>query len=74
MTNNFETRMLVSESKGLLDGLEDYVRDVRRNLSFDNVDELTEKTAEMRMIIDRIERKVIEYEASTVAVLEDELI
>lgn len=74
MTNNFETRMLVNETKGLLKGLEDYIRDVRFNLAFDNLDELAENTTEMRMIIDKIESKVMECEVNIVVEEEDELV
>lgn len=74
MTSNFETRMLVNETKGLLKGLEDYIRDVRFNLAFDNLDELAENTTEMRMIIDKIESKVMECEVNIVVEEEDELV
>lgn len=59
MDFNFENRMTVNEVKGLLQGLIDYVKDVKYNLSCDNLDELTDRTNEMRQIIDRIDRKVI---------------
>lgn len=59
MDFNFENRMTVNEVKGLLQGLIDYVKDVKYNLSCDNLDELTDRTNEMRQIIDKIDRKVI---------------
>lgn len=59
MDFNFENRMTVNEVKGLLQGLIDYVKDVKYDLSCDNLDELTDRTNEMRQIIDRINQKVI---------------
>lgn len=73
MANNFETRMLVNETKGLFEGLENYIGRTRVNLAFDNLDKVPEKITEMRMIIDRIEAKVMECELST-AEEEDELV
>ena len=59
MDFNFENRMTVNEVKGLLQGLIDYVKGVKYDLSCDNLDELTDRTNEMRQIIDRIDQKVI---------------
>ena len=59
MEFNLENRMTINEVKGLLEGLQDYVRDVKYDLSCDNLDELTDRTNEMRQIIDRINQKVI---------------
>ena len=59
MEFNLENRMSVNEVKGLLEGLVKYVKDVKYDLSCDNLDELTDRTNEMRQIIDRIDQKVI---------------
>lgn len=59
MEFNLENRMTVNEVKGLLEGLVGYVRNVKYDLSCDNLDDLTDRTNEMRQIIDRIDRKVI---------------
>lgn len=61
MSNDFETQMMVHEIKGILSGLERCVKDARWDLAFDNVSELTDKTTEMKKIIDRVESKVDEY-------------
>lgn len=73
MEFNLENRMTVNEVKGLLEGLQDYVRDVKYDLSCDNLDELIDRTNEMRQIINRIERKVIKSRNDCRVKDEDEL-
>ena len=73
MEFNLENRMTINEVKGLLEGLNNYVRDVKYNLSCDNLDELTDRTNEMRQIINRIERKVIKLQNDCKVVSKDEL-
>ena len=73
MEFNLENRMTVNEVKGLLEGLQDYVRDVKYDLSYDNLDELTDRTNEMRQIINRIEMKVIRLRNDCQVVSGDEL-
>lgn len=73
MEFNLENRMTVVEVKGLLEGLNEYVRDVKIDLACDNLDELTDRTNEMRQIIDRIERKVIKLRNDCKVVSKDEL-
>lgn len=56
--NNFETKIVVSETKGLLRTLENDIKGVRYDLAFDNLNELPEKLQDLRKLIDVIEEKV----------------
>ncbi len=58
----FGANMRVAEIKGILSALEDKIYKVKRNLAFDNIDNLTIDIPEMRMMLDRIEAKVDEVE------------
>lgn len=56
--NNFETKIVVSETKGLLRTLENDIKGVRYDLAFDNLNELPEKLQDLRKLIDVIEEKI----------------
>lgn len=58
MCNNFETKMLVYEIKGLLTGLESYISDAKFNLAFDNIYKLNDNISFMRQTLDRMEKKL----------------
>lgn len=58
--NNLETQMLVNEVKGLLDGLTRCAKDAKYQLASDNIHKLNQETAQMRMIINRIDDKIKE--------------
>ena len=60
MCNNFETKMLVYEIKGLLTGLESYISDAKFNLAFDNIYKLNDNISFMRQTLDRMEKKLNE--------------
>lgn len=58
---NFETQMIVDETKGLLKGLENLVRTTEFRLAFDTLKDLNKELNDMRLVIDRIETKVTEH-------------
>ena len=60
MFNYSEVDMMVGEIKGLLMSLEALSEDVRFNLASDTISKITDDTAAMKRIIDRIECKVSE--------------
>ena len=55
---DFKTKVLVSETKGLLGTLENDIKDIRYQLSFDNLNKLPESLQDLRKLIDVIEEKV----------------
>lgn len=67
---DFKTKVLVSETKGLLGTLENDVSRVKFDLAFDNIDKLPERLNEIKEIIDVIEKKVMDNYVKT---NEDEL-
>ena len=67
---DFKTKVLVSETKGLLGTLENDVSRVKFDLAFDNIYELPDRLNEIKAIIDVIEKKVMDNYVKT---NEDEL-
>lgn len=53
-----ERQLMVAEVKGLLKSLEVLSRDARFQLASDNLRKITNETAKIRVIIDRIDNKV----------------
>lgn len=61
---NFETQMVVHETKGLLKGLERQISTTEFQLATDNLELLNDKLNDMRQVLDRIEKKVNDYRAT----------
>ena len=61
---NFETQMVVNETKGLLKGLERQISTTEFHLATDNLELLNDKLNDMRQVLDRIEKKVNDYRAA----------
>ena len=61
---NFETQMVVNETKGLLKGLERQISTTEFQLATDNLELLNDKLNDMRQVLDRIEKKVNDYRAA----------
>ena len=57
--DDFESKIVVSEIKGLLRTLESDIKDARYQLAFDNLNKLPEQLKQIRKLIDVIEGKVI---------------
>ena len=55
---DFETKIVISETKGLLRTLENDIKGIRYQLSFDNLNELPGSLQDLRKLIDVIEEKV----------------
>ena len=55
---DFETKIVISETKGLLRTLENDIKDISYQLSFDNLNQLPESLQDLRKLIDVIEEKV----------------
>lgn len=60
MMNDFKTKILVSETKGLLKTLERDVHRANFDLAFDDIDKLPERLNEFRKLIDVIEKKIMD--------------
>ena len=58
MYENFEVRVLLAETKGLLRELETMVRHTKMNLAFDNISNINDELDQMRKLMNIIEDKI----------------
>ena len=58
---NLENQLMVNEVKGLLDGLDRYIRDVKYDLATDNISEMTKHTECIHKYVNKIEEKINKY-------------
>lgn len=64
---NDETKFLVDEIKGLLQGLERDAKDIRYDLAFDNVYKICDKLDFMKKKIDYIKSKINEQKSEEIS-------